>query len=178
MSMPLLDESKPLTGVSRASAGFQPVSPILDQSGDHPLSRFDLSISSLVPRDPDELKADHHHRRGRRIDPHLLFGPWTIDVVSWLLGAGSLSAALIILMIFNQQPLSAFHSSWTLNSMIGAIGQLSTMSGLVPVVSAISQLKWLAFRKHTADLWGVEDYDRASRGLLGSLGLIYRRPKM
>ena len=85
-----------------------------------------------------------------------------------------LLALLILLGLFNNNPLSDWHSGLTLNTIIAVVSQLVQMVLLVPIASSLSQLQWLWFRDRKP-LKDISYFQDASTGLMSSLVLVYKR---
>ena len=98
--------------------------------------------------------------------------------MGWFIALVSLAIILCLLAVFNNQPLSSFHSRLTLNTLLSGLAQLGQTALLWPVASCISQLGWITYRKRDGAIEGLEAFDQASRGLMGSVKLILKRPRI
>ncbi|MCJ1270468.1 hypothetical protein MMC22_010365 [Lobaria immixta] len=101
---------------------------------------------------------------------------WGFEVLLWFVALLSLVVILVILGMFNGQPLQNWHSGLTVNTLLHVLSQIAQSAVFVPVASSISQLKWIWYDKRRA-IGEMEDFDKASRGLIDSLRLIMKRPK-
>lgn len=63
--------------------------------------------------------------------------------------------------------------SWSPTSALALAVTIAKAAMLMPVASAISQLKWHSF-KEKQELDNMDTFDGASRGVLGSLRLLWR----
>ena len=103
---------------------------------------------------------------------------WILEAWAWTLAVVSRAVTPVLLKVFNHEPLSKFQPNLTLNTLVSAGGQISQTALIVPFASSISQLKWTWYQKHTAAAEEVELFDQASRGIVGLIMLLFRKPKM
>lgn len=101
---------------------------------------------------------------------------WTLEILCWLLALISLVIILIVLGIFNGQPLQNWNSGLTLNTLINVVSQIAQTAVFVPVAASISQMKWI-WHSRTRPVGEMEDFDKASRGPLDSLWLVAKHPR-
>ena len=101
---------------------------------------------------------------------------WTLEILCWLLALLSIIVIVIVLGIFNDQPLQNWRSGLSLNTFINVVSQIAQTAVFVPVAAAISQTKWLRYSKFNP-VGELEDFDKASRGPIDSLWLITKHPK-
>lgn len=66
----------------------------------------------------------------------------------------------------------SFH--FTLNSLLSIISNFGTICAAIPITKALGQLKYLWFIEKDRTLADLETFDSASRGILGSLRLLWR----
>ncbi|KAI9738733.1 MAG: hypothetical protein M1834_008238 [Cirrosporium novae-zelandiae] len=97
---------------------------------------------------------------------------WLWELLSWVVAASTLMAAIVILANYHGKLLSEWPFSFTLNSLISFFGTISKSAMLVSVTEALSQLKWNRFSRRQHDLVELQEYDNASRGPWGSSLLI------
>ena len=69
--------------------------------------------------------------------------------------------------------LSSWEYKWNPTSTLALGITIAKASMMVPVASALGQLKWRWFSKAPRTLDGIEHFDEASRGFLGSLRLLW-----
>ena len=89
-----------------------------------------------------------------------------------------LAVILAILGLLNDKPLTSFDFGVNVNALVNVASQVGQTALLVPVASSISQLKWIWLNGHGGPMGTLEDFDMASRGLMGCLVLMFRCPKM
>jgi hypothetical protein len=73
------------------------------------------------------------------------------------------------------QPLSAWKSRVSLNTVISFMAVISRASIMAPIAACISQLKWTHFER-PQNLYNMEVFDDASRSGLGALTFIRKLP--
>jgi hypothetical protein len=97
--------------------------------------------------------------------------------MSHCLGIGSLLffiATIVVLRVLDGRPLPNTRIGITPNAIIGLLATFTELLLIVPVNSAVGQLKWLrALQKKPMD--DFRTIDEASRGPWGSLLLLTRR---
>ena len=164
-----------LQSLASRSAGYHPVSPLQDDANEERRS-VQRHEKSSPPKGLDGTGADQGSH-SRSFFSHFSRDTWALETLGWLLAALSLAVILVLLGTFNNQPLRNFHSNLTLNTLVSVIGQIGKTALIVPVASSISQLGWLWYRRQSGPLGGLQDVDRASRGLMDSVRLPFRRPK-
>lgn len=116
------------------------------------------------------------HSRKQSLYTRIFDESWGFEVLLWFVALLSLVVILVILGMFNGQPLQNWHSGLTVNTLLHVLSQIAQSAVFVPVASSISQLKWIWYDKRRA-IGEMEDFDKASRGLIDSLRLIMKRPK-
>ena len=100
---------------------------------------------------------------------------WRWEIVGLGFSIGSLAATVGLLLKMSEQPLSAWNSQVSLNTIISLLAVVSRTTLMFPVMSCISQWKWTHFERQQP-LRDMDIYDEASRGGFGGLGLIWRMP--
>lgn len=100
---------------------------------------------------------------------------WSWEVIALLLSIGCQAALIVILRRMSDRPLYEWTAMISLNAMISIITLCSRFLLLFPVEAAISQLKWLHLRRPQRTL-DFELFDQATRGPIGALQLLVRRP--
>jgi hypothetical protein len=99
-----------------------------------------------------------------------VFKRWIFEMLSWLISACSMIAIVLIYVRIKDQPMSssAAFLTWT-----NVLGKVASAALIVPTTEALGQLKWNWFHNSKA-MWDFEIFDKASRGPLGALMLLYR----
>ncbi|KAF2815304.1 uncharacterized protein BDZ99DRAFT_378589 [Mytilinidion resinicola] len=100
--------------------------------------------------------------------------PWKLEILSWIGSLCFFIASIIVLRVLDDRPLPDVQFNITPNAIIGLLATFAEVLLIVPVNSAIGQLKWLqALRKRPMD--DFRTIDEASRGPWGSVLLLARR---
>lgn len=145
---PLASESFPLKSLR---PGYTPV--------DEP--------SAYVPRDPEARK------RWRWKLQNVSSNFWLWEVSACFLSLGLSGIIYWQLKRLDGKALYFWDYKWSPTSSLALAVTIAKASMMVPISSALGQLKWHWFRKsHRLD--GMEHFDQASRGVLGSLRLLLR----
>jgi hypothetical protein len=99
-----------------------------------------------------------------------VFKRWLFEMMSWLISASCMIAIVCIYLRIKGHPLSQDGSylTWT-----NVLGKVSSAALIVPTSEALGQLKWHWFHKSNA-MWDFEIFDKASRGPLGAMMLLFR----
>jgi hypothetical protein len=100
--------------------------------------------------------------------------PWTLEILSWICSACCFIAIVIVLRALDGRPLPDLRIGIAPNAIIGLLATFAEILLIVPVSSAIGQVKWLqALRKRPMD--DFRTIDEAGRGPWGSFLLLARR---
>ena len=99
-----------------------------------------------------------------------VFKRWLFEMTSWCISAACMIAIICIYLQISDQLLSASGPYLTLANVLGKI---SSAALIVPTSEALGQLKWNWFHESKA-MWDFEIFDKASRGPLGALMLLFR----
>lgn len=120
---------------------------------------------------------------------------WIYEILSLVISAGALIATIVLLSNLDKKP----QPSWTtggrycaevglpgsgdtvcralgisLNSVVAWLGTIARVGLLVPLSNSLGQLKWSWFSGEDRSLADFEAFDLASRGVNGSIKLIWR----
>ncbi|CAI6323215.1 unnamed protein product [Periconia digitata] len=97
---------------------------------------------------------------------------WIYEIVTWTVSASCMAAIIMILLRLNNQE---FQSRDTLAIAFTVLSKIASAALLLPVSEAIGQLKWNWFNgQKSKELWDFEIFDKASRGVWGSILLLFR----
>lgn len=102
-----------------------------------------------------------------------VFRDWRWEIFTWILGTTSLLVIVILLLCFQDKPLSSWKSDLQITAIIAVFSQISQSAFLVPVSYCTGQLKWNWFQAENRPLYDIELFDLASRGPDGSIRLLY-----
>ena len=110
----------------------------------------------------------------RRVS-HALWKWWILEIVCVLIGTAALIALIIVLRRYDGKPVKLWPWSITPNSLVAVFTTLIKVMAMLPVADCIGQLKWVWFtRGKGRPLADMETFDSASRGILGSISLLWR----
>jgi hypothetical protein len=99
-----------------------------------------------------------------------VFERWLFEILSLLVSAACMVAIILIYVQIKNQPMSKNESPLT---WINVLGKVSSAALIVPTSETLGQLNWNWFHNSKA-MWDFEIFDKASRGPIGALMLIYR----
>lgn len=100
--------------------------------------------------------------------------PWKFELLSWICGFCFTIATVVLLIVLHGRPLPNLRFGITPNAIINLLSTFAEVFLMVPVSSAMGQIKWLqALQKRPMDEFRL--IDEASRGPWGSTVLLSRR---
>ncbi|ORY10632.1 hypothetical protein BCR34DRAFT_485302 [Clohesyomyces aquaticus] len=116
---------------------------------------------------------------------------WMFEILSLIVSAGALLAIFFLLASLQDKPQPSWASGGnqcvegndtvlcrtvgiSVNAVISWLGTIARICLLVPVSNGIGQLKWSWFNGRAGYVKDMGTFDEASRGILGSLRLIWR----
>ncbi|CAG8305780.1 unnamed protein product [Penicillium salamii] len=135
-----------------------------------PLSTTDATEDS-VPSKPSSITGNRRKS--------ILLDTWIFESLALVFSIACFVAILGLLGAYNNEVRPEMAYKLSLNAIISILAT-GCKSSLAHVIGeAICQLKWLHFKsENKSSLSGMQMFDAASRGLLGSLGiLIHQRAK-
>lgn len=97
---------------------------------------------------------------------------WKRELLTYLLGTAGVISMLVLLLVFDEKPLSAWKSSVQITATIAGLSQLAQSALIVSVSSSLGQLKWSWFASSERSIYDLHRYDSASRGPEGGLMLL------
>lgn len=97
---------------------------------------------------------------------------WGWEILAVIGSASCLAALVGLLLGYDGKPIFTWHGV-TLNSIVSLLSTASKAALLFAVAELISQWKWILFTDHARPLMDFERIDSASRGLLGSLRVMW-----
>lgn len=98
---------------------------------------------------------------------------WVWEIAACLISVGIAALIAWQLKKLDGQSTYVWDYRWSPTSSLALAITIAKAAMLVPVASALGQLKWHWF-KTPRKLDGLEHFDEASRGVLGSLRLLWR----
>jgi hypothetical protein len=170
------------------SIGRDAVSPVSGTTSGLPSPSTAQQAFPNYPR-PRVPEAGHRPPRGRSTAEHrnlrYTLVSWLPEVLCCMLGFAAMigigypgnarkltvPADIIILGLADGQPPTKLTHHVTINSLIQFITSVAKVAFMVPIVSAMGQLKWLWFRDDTRPLTDFQLHDGGASGGLGSAKL-------
>ncbi|OAG20926.1 hypothetical protein CC77DRAFT_989290 [Alternaria alternata] len=163
--------ASPLVMAPISTATRQRATPITQQSDRY---RRPCTPASLNLSENQKTSLDFTQRIERKLAEYNasdnIFKRWLFEVSSWLVSACSMIAIVLIYVRIKDQPMS---SSGAFLTWTNVLGKIASAALIVPTTEALGQLKWNWFHNSKA-MWDFEIFDKASRGPLGALMLLYR----
>jgi hypothetical protein len=130
------------------------------------------------PKGPEKLQHNPHHRQRPTLYARWFENWWLGEFVAVLSSCALVVALCIILNKYDGKQVPSFgtwfNSGITLGTLVSLLTTLAVALALSTVQECLSQLKWLWYSGASRPLGDVETYDRASRGLLGSVQLLWK----
>jgi hypothetical protein len=142
-----------------------------------------MSNDTLIGAQSPELKSgyeppqqhSHHHHHFRKSVMwkfrHLTSRFWLWEAGACILALGLLGVIFGILIFINNKPTWHWEFRWSPTAVLAFVVTVMKAAILIPVSSAIGQLKWHRFKRYDR-LRDMELYDEASRGSIGSARLL------
>ncbi|CAG8057820.1 unnamed protein product [Penicillium salamii] len=135
------------------------------------ISHPESSGVPLVESDSDDQESVYYKRK--------VASKWSLfssvflwEILAMILASGLLLAIILILAKYNHQP----QPDWryvSLNSVISWLSTIAKACLLFCITEGIGQLKWTWFTRSDQPISHFRIFDSASRGLFGSLDLIW-----
>ncbi|SCO53762.1 uncharacterized protein FFNC_15170 [Fusarium fujikuroi] len=177
-SEPLLldQENDPNTPINafdqKRSASAIGVVPIKDQIHSASLNQEDFAVGGYSTEKVNPCSETIVPRRvswGNTL--RRVIEGWWQEILCCLVSVVALITLTMTLRKFNNQPLPDWPSGITLNTVLACIATICRSALLIPVTEGLAQAKWVWF-KQPRPLKDFEAFDKASRGLGGSLSLL------
>jgi hypothetical protein len=130
------------------------------------------------PNGSEKLQHDPSHQQRPTLFVRWLEDWWLGELVAVVASCTLVVALCIILKKYDGERVPSFstwfNSSITLGTLVSLLTTLAVAMALSTVQECLSQLKWLWYSGASRPLGDVETYDRASRGLIGSVQLLWK----
>jgi hypothetical protein len=133
-----------------------------------PIDNRSLLTSNRQTTDPE------NHAPGKRAKVNRFSIPWKFELLAWGASCCFFIAIFVVLRTLDGRPAPDMRYGITPNAIIGLLSTFAEFLLILPVQSALGQLKWLqAVRTRPLDEFRV--IDDASRGPWGGVMLLVRR---
>jgi hypothetical protein len=145
---------------------------------DEPLQQHPDDHDRGSPNGAEKLHDNPHQRQQPTLYARWLEDWWLGELVAMLSSCALVVALCVVLKKYDGQQVPSFgtwfDSGITLGTLVALLTTLAVAMALSTVQECLSQLKWLWYSGASRPLEDVETYDRASRGLLGSVQLMWK----
>ncbi|KAF3803539.1 hypothetical protein GCG54_00004710 [Colletotrichum gloeosporioides] len=98
---------------------------------------------------------------------------WTIEASAIILSISSMVVILILLPVYENEPLSSWTLPVSFNVIISVLGSTSRAALAFAISACVSQGKWNWYRKRSDNVMIFDRFEEASRGPWGSLRLLW-----
>ncbi|KAJ4289568.1 hypothetical protein N0V90_010897 [Kalmusia sp. IMI 367209] len=130
------------------------------------------------PNRPEKLQHSSHHPQQATFYARWIDNWWLGELIGILSSCALVVALCIILKEYDGQQVPSFgtwfNSGITLGTLVSLLTTLAIATALSTVQECLSQLKWLWFSDASRPLRDADTYDSASRGLGGSVQLLWK----
>jgi hypothetical protein len=97
---------------------------------------------------------------------------WIVEWLALLISAQSLTAIVLVLHHYNDKKLPHWHS-FSLNTLISFLSTVAEACAMYSISTSLGQMKWEWFARASRSLSGLNAFDEAGRGLIGSVQLLF-----
>ena len=102
---------------------------------------------------------------------------WWFELLALTFSIGCMTSIVAILFTFQDRPQTEWRGGWlSITATIAIFSTAANSAAALAVGASISQYKWLHFRTSPRKLADLDLLEEASRGPLGSLVLLAKRP--
>jgi hypothetical protein len=101
---------------------------------------------------------------------------WAWELLAMVASVGSMAAVVAILVTMDNQPLTDWNFFLSIAATIAIFGMVAKSAAAFAIGGCVSQYKWIHFESKPRQLTDLDLIEEASRGPLGSLVLLARRP--
>ena len=134
-------------------------------------NRYDPGHASDEIEMIDAPRWNKKTTQGGRVSTLEALGSWKLEILAVMLAVGFLAAIFITLSHFDGQNVPRWPVSLNLNSLVAIYATILRALLLFAIAEILSQEKWYWFTR-PRPLRNLDDFDRASRGALGSAKLL------
>ncbi|KAK8137285.1 hypothetical protein PG984_005225 [Apiospora sp. TS-2023a] len=123
----------------------------------------------------DHVTSHHRPRAPRR--PSTL-GAWKAEIVILVASCGLISSIVVLLLHYRGQPYPQWRVGINMSTLVSVQSTLLRAFTVTALSEILGQLKWSWFQgPRGRPLADLEHFDKASRGPLGALQLLFRVPR-
>lgn len=101
---------------------------------------------------------------------------WSWELFTMMSSLACMAAIVAILVTTKDRPADEWNFYFSISATLALLGMIAKSTAAIGVGACISQYKWLYFKRAPRKLTDLDLLEEASRGPLGSLILLARRP--
>jgi hypothetical protein len=105
----------------------------------------------------------------------LIWG-WSFELFNMVSSLACMAAIVAILVTTKDRPADEWNFYFSISATLALLGMIAKSTAAIGVGACISQYKWLYFKRAPRKLTDLDLLEEASRGPLGSLILLAKRP--
>ena len=165
---------------------FSPVSPLEPHDGashqypsddiKQPKKTFTTEMISALNPVPTGLSMINDSKMSpARLWNTIILDTWWPETMALSFSAGCLVLVAVILRYYDGRPNPTLPTGITLNAVVAILSTASRSSLLFAITATVGQSKWCWFRSRPRTLHDLQRLDEASRGPLGSFGMLLHR---
>ncbi|KAL8716979.1 MAG: hypothetical protein Q9225_005740 [Loekoesia sp. 1 TL-2023] len=144
-------------------------------SSQHPVVHAaDPSLSGTPLAQSYEIIGNKSNQPKPSLYTRLAEDSWALEILAWLLGVVTPAILIIVLAVFNGKPLSHWHSSVSVNTLVNALTTIASTALIFPIASSIAQLRWLWLQKKERV---VANFDSFGAGPIATFVMVFKHPK-
>ncbi|KAK1847774.1 hypothetical protein CCHR01_09616 [Colletotrichum chrysophilum] len=124
----------------------------------------------------DPIQQADEAQREKSINPpkgHSVLLSWRWEALALVLAVASVVTMIVIPALYHEAPEAEWPFSININTVIALLTTLMRATMLVAVAEVIGQMKWRFFDDQQRPLSDLQRFDHASRGVLGSVKIIW-----
>lgn len=121
----------------------------------------------------EPLRQEHSSQTPTRFSFESRFNNWFVLEITGVIGSAvGILGVVVLLSILDGRELPHWQSI-SLNTVISLLSLFARACMAIPISNGLSQLKWAWFAQEKRPLGDLSTFDAASRGVLGSVGLLW-----
>ncbi|KAF2475904.1 uncharacterized protein BDR25DRAFT_253533 [Lindgomyces ingoldianus] len=141
----------------------------------HTVAQWDEDYAPRQEYEPFQIQQPRERGPKRNIFWTAIWEWWLLEISCLTLSVAALVGIVILLDKYDNKPLKDWPWSISPNSVLAVFSTIIKTLALLPIADCIGQLKWTWFaRGQPLPLLDFEIFDSASRGILGSIFLLFR----
>ncbi|KUI59958.1 hypothetical protein VP1G_07183 [Cytospora mali] len=146
---------------------WSPKNPSTTVDSEIPSWPFQEDHQPKPPNQPPNVKPAPRPSHLRHILRH-----WYLEILTIFVSTVLMTAIIVLLSTYNGKQMPEWPFSINLNTVIATLSTFLRAAMLAAVAEIIGQVKWTWFTERTRPLHHLQDFDSASRSMLGSMRLL------